>query len=109
MEVMHFFYSSITIASELLLHSQIVIILFLIAQPLKLQVKNEKRRPNRACSCLMMILVLIRKVYDAICDLVFAIFYSNVEVKKIPPITNPLVRESAVSLAEKIRTQEVTE
>lgn len=56
----------------------------------------------------MVFLTFLRKIYDFVCDYIFSIIYSNVEVKKIPPAKDPLLRETAISLAEKIRNREVT-
>lgn len=69
----------------------------------------ESRKQNRSlfCQCLTFFLILLRKLYDLLCDTIFAFIFNSVEVKKVPPIRNSLLRESAVSLAEKIRNQEV--
>lgn len=56
----------------------------------------------------MVFLTFLRKIYDFVCDYIFSIIYSNVEVKKIPPAKDPLLRETAISLAEKIRNREVS-
>ncbi|KAK7574202.1 hypothetical protein V9T40_011393 [Parthenolecanium corni] len=70
----------------------------------------ESRKQNRSlfCQCLTFFLILLRKLYDLLCDTIFAFIFNSVEVKKVPPIRNSLLRESAVSLAEKIRNQEIT-
>lgn len=70
----------------------------------------DPNQQNRSLfrQCLAFFLVLLRKLYDLLCDIIFAFIFSSAEVKKIPPC-HPLLRESAVTLAEKIRNRTVRE
>lgn len=71
--------------------------------------KSENRpRRNVYCQCLMTILIFIRRAYDAVVDFIFSLIYNSTEIKKVPSPSNNLVKESASSLAEKIRKQEVS-
>lgn len=69
---------------------------------------DHKPQRNAYCQCLMTILIFIRRLYDSAIDLIFSFIYSSTEVKKLPPPSNDLVKESAVSLAKKIRNKEIT-
>lgn len=55
-----------------------------------------------------LIIAFIEDMLSSIGNRIFSFIYSFVEKKKIPPATNPLLKESAVALAEKIRTQKVS-
>ncbi|XP_018373287.1 PREDICTED: fatty-acid amide hydrolase 2 isoform X1 [Trachymyrmex cornetzi] len=46
-------------------------------------------------------------IFDSIIDFAFGMYYDK-KAKKVPPVKNKLLLESAVSLAEKIRTKKVT-
>ncbi|XP_071649227.1 fatty-acid amide hydrolase 2 [Temnothorax longispinosus] len=56
---------------------------------------------------LRCIIVQLHFLFDSIVDLAFGIYYDK-KAKKVPPVKNKLLLESAVSLAEKIRTKEAT-
>lgn len=51
---------------------------------------------------LLCFIVQFHCLFDCFIDFIFGIYYDGKEVK-IPPVSNPIVLESAVELAEKIR------
>ncbi|XP_066588942.1 fatty-acid amide hydrolase 2-B-like [Prorops nasuta] len=53
------------------------------------------------------IIVQIHWLFDCVVDFVFGLIYDS-KAKKVPPVKNPLLLESAISLAEKIRNKKVT-
>ncbi|XP_012224178.1 fatty-acid amide hydrolase 2 [Linepithema humile] len=59
------------------------------------------------CNVLRYVIVQLHLLFDYFVDFVFGLYY-NQQAKKVPPVKNNLLLESAVSLAEKIRTGEVT-
>ncbi len=68
----------------------------------------RKRKSPGFCQFLLVTIVTVaRKIYDFIVDRIFNFIYSGREIKRIPPVSDPLLKESAVSLAEKIRAGEV--
>ncbi|XP_011634730.1 fatty-acid amide hydrolase 2, partial [Pogonomyrmex barbatus] len=62
---------------------------------------------NLCWNFLRCMIVQLHFLFDNIIDFVFGIYYDK-KVKKVPPIKNKLLLESAVSLAEKIRTKKIT-
>ncbi|CAL1678283.1 unnamed protein product [Lasius platythorax] len=59
------------------------------------------------CDILRYIIIQIHFYFDCIVDFVFGIYYDS-KAKKVPAVKNDLLLESAISLAEKIRTKKVT-
>ncbi|KAK2585700.1 hypothetical protein KPH14_010313 [Odynerus spinipes] len=56
---------------------------------------------------LRCIIVQIHSIFDCVVDFIFGLYYDN-KAKRIPPVKNPLLLDSAVTLAEKIRSKQVT-
>ncbi|XP_011875142.1 PREDICTED: fatty-acid amide hydrolase 2 [Vollenhovia emeryi] len=56
---------------------------------------------------LRCIIVQLHFLFDTIVDFAFGMYYDK-KAKKVPPVKNKLLLESAVSLAEKIRTKKVS-
>lgn len=56
---------------------------------------------------LRCIIVQLHFLFDNIIDFAFGMYYDK-KAKKVPPVKNKLLLESAISLAEKIRTKKVT-
>lgn len=54
------------------------------------------------CCLLRFSIVQLHYIFDCIIDFVFGLYYDGKE-KKIPPVKNQIILESAVDLAEKIR------
>ncbi|KAG5322122.1 FAAH2 hydrolase, partial [Acromyrmex heyeri] len=52
-------------------------------------------------------IVQLHFIFDNIVDFAFGMYYDK-KAKKVPPVKNKLLLESAVSLAEKIRTKKIT-
>jgi len=48
------------------------------------------------------IIIQLHFFFDSIIDFIFGMYYDK-KAKKVPPVKNKLLLESAVSLAEKIR------
>lgn len=74
-----------------------------------------QRKPRRAHKKLLMnvllpllinLWVLIHSIIDAIIDFMFGLYYDS-KKNSAPPVSTPLVMESAISLAQKIRNKEV--
>ncbi|KAL6424912.1 hypothetical protein ACFW04_010053 [Cataglyphis niger] len=59
------------------------------------------------CDILRYIIIQLHFLFDCIVDFIFGIYY-NRKAKKVPAVKNSLLLESAISLAEKIRTKKVT-
>ncbi|XP_032663090.1 fatty-acid amide hydrolase 2 [Odontomachus brunneus] len=59
------------------------------------------------CRIFNYAIILLHVYFDYFVDFVFGIYYDK-KIKKVPPVKNPLLLESSVSLAEKIRTRQVT-
>ncbi|KAG7189062.1 hypothetical protein KM043_008643 [Ampulex compressa] len=56
---------------------------------------------------LLCLIVQVHLLFDWFVDFVFGLYYDS-KAKKIPPVQNELLLDSAVTLAEKIRTKKVT-
>ncbi|XP_067010947.2 fatty-acid amide hydrolase 2 isoform X2 [Anabrus simplex] len=56
----------------------------------------------------LKIWLTFRYILDYVIDLVFGYFYDETKRQHIPPVRDPLLMESAISLAEKIRNREVS-
>ncbi|XP_063990511.1 fatty-acid amide hydrolase 2 [Diachasmimorpha longicaudata] len=59
------------------------------------------------CSLLRCIVVQLHYIFDCVIDFVFGLYYNGKE-EKVPPIKNPILLESAVTLAERIRNKKVS-
>lgn len=55
------------------------------------------------CNILKYIIIQLHYLFDCIIDLVFGVYYDK-KAKKVPPVKDPLLLESAISLAHKIRS-----
>ncbi|XP_011143305.1 fatty-acid amide hydrolase 2 [Harpegnathos saltator] len=70
--------------------------------------KNILEFVKKLCfSILKFLIIQLHFFFDRIIDFIFGIFYDK-KAKKVPPVKDPLLLESAVSLAKKIRTRQVT-
>ncbi|KAL0129364.1 hypothetical protein PUN28_004218 [Cardiocondyla obscurior] len=56
---------------------------------------------------LKCIIIQVHFVFDCIVDFVFGMYYDS-KAEKVPPVKDELLLESAISLAEKIRTKKIT-
>lgn len=56
---------------------------------------------------LRCIIIQVHCIFDYVVDFIFGLYYDN-KAKKVPPVKNPLLLQSATALAEKIRTKQVT-
>jgi len=63
---------------------------------------------NRALVILTAILSVFFKFIELITDSIFKFLHRNAESKKLPPIENHILMQSATSLASKIRNQSLT-
>ncbi len=63
---------------------------------------------NRALVILTAILSVFFKFIELITDSIFKFLHRNAESKKLPPIENHILMQSATSLASKIRNQSVS-
>lgn len=81
--------------------------MFFFGKQIKHHCSTDESRRNICYQFFKYLLIFLRRTYDFICDSIFNLIYCCVEVKKIPPINDPLLKESAVCLAEKIRNGEV--
>ncbi|KAK7590934.1 hypothetical protein V9T40_002547 [Parthenolecanium corni] len=74
--------------------------------------KTHSDVKNRQCNIIGslygFIVAFIQNTLSSIEHGIFSLVYSFVRERKIPPATNPLLKESAVSLAQKIRTKNIT-
>lgn len=80
----------------------------------KVQLEDSPQRQDmlqftkKCCwDLLRCIIVQLHFLFDSIVDFVFGIYYDK-KAKKVPPVKNELLLQSAVSLAEKIRMKKVT-
>ncbi|XP_014467904.1 PREDICTED: fatty-acid amide hydrolase 2-like [Dinoponera quadriceps] len=72
------------------------------------QSKNIVKYTKKVCfSILKYWIIQLHYFLDYIIDFVFGIYYDK-KAKKVPSVKDPLLLESAVSLAEKIRTRQIT-
>lgn len=78
-------------------------------------VSIEKKNPNNTMrdtakklfiNLLKCIIIQIHFIFDYIVDFMFGLYYDN-KAKRVPSVKNPLLLDSAVTLAEKIRTKQV--
>lgn len=53
-------------------------------------------------------ITFISMMYDTFFNYIFSFINSFKKVKKIPPPSDPLLKESVISLAQKIRNREVS-
>ncbi|XP_020280789.1 fatty-acid amide hydrolase 2 [Pseudomyrmex gracilis] len=59
------------------------------------------------CTFLRFVIIQLHVLFDCIVDFIFGLYYDK-KANKVPPVEQKLLLESAVSLAEKIRTKQVT-
>ncbi|XP_012527396.1 fatty-acid amide hydrolase 2 [Monomorium pharaonis] len=72
------------------------------------QCQDTLQHVKKLCwDLLRCIIVQLHFLFDSIIDFAFSIYYDK-KAKKVPPVKNKLLLESAVSLAEKIRTKKIT-
>ncbi|XP_012273208.1 fatty-acid amide hydrolase 2 isoform X2 [Orussus abietinus] len=60
-----------------------------------------------ACDFLRCLIVQLHCFFDCFVDFIFGLYYKGKE-KRVPPVKNDLLLDSAIVLAEKIRTKKVT-
>ncbi|EZA54716.1 hypothetical protein DMN91_006814 [Ooceraea biroi] len=72
------------------------------------QCKDTVQLAKNLCwKFLRCMIVHLHSLFDCFVDFAFGLYYDN-KAKKVPPVKNNLLLESAVSLAEKIRTKKVS-
>lgn len=67
------------------------------------QDKGTLQNGKKLCwTLLRCAIIYLHSLFDCFVDCIFGLYYKN-KAKKVPPVKNALLLESAVSLAEKIR------
>lgn len=66
------------------------------------------KRASRKMAFLLTLISFIRPLYDWFIDFIFSFFYDNSKKNVLPPVEKPFLQDSAVALAEKIRTKQLT-
>lgn len=68
----------------------------------------QKENVKKKTGFVAIILTLLFRTWEFVSDTIFWLLYRNAEKTNLPPFENPLLLESATSLATKIRTQKVS-
>uniref|UniRef100_A0A1B6EGH9 Uncharacterized protein n=1 Tax=Clastoptera arizonana TaxID=38151 RepID=A0A1B6EGH9_9HEMI len=76
---------------------------------------SEKKRKRKGFSSLKMfrshgtiIIAIIRSIFDWIVDTIFGFIYNDTQKKQLPPLDEPFLMTSAVSIADKIRKKQLS-
>ncbi len=70
---------------------------------------NKNRSVEKRSRLVHIVLTILFRLWELVTDTIFWFMHRNDQTKTVlPAITDPLILESAVSLAEKIRTQKAS-
>lgn len=66
------------------------------------------KRATQKMAFILRFITCLRPLYDWFIDFIFSFIYDNSKKSVLPPVEETFLQDSAVSLAEKIRTKQVS-